>query len=243
MAEPVRLQKFLSRAEVASRRRAEVMIAAGRVRVNGRVVTEMGVQVDPERDRVEVDGAVVAPRAALWIALHKPRGCVTTRDDPRGRRTVYDLLPPDLRGLFHVGRLDYGTEGLLLLTNEGVLAHRLLHPRYGVERVYEVVAEGDVAPATLARLRGGVALGDGVARAEAVERLRFGRPGRTRLKLTMREGRKREVRRLMKAVGHPVRRLVRRRYGPIRLGALESGAWRRLEPREVAALERESEWT
>lgn len=231
----MRLQKFLSRAEVASRRAGEAMIRAGRVKVNGRVVTEMGVQVEPERDRVEVDGRRVRISAPVWVALHKPPGCVTTRSDPRGRRTVYDLLPPELSGLFHVGRLDYASEGLLLLSNQGDLAHRLLHPRYGLERIYDVMVDGDVPDAALRRLVQGVQLDDGVARAEGVERRRAV-AGKSVLRVTLKEGRKREVRRMLGAVGHPVRRLVRRRYGPIALGRLPRGEWRRLTEREVAAL-------
>lgn len=236
----MRLQKYLSRAGVASRRRGEAMIVAGRVRVNGEVVRELGVRVDPGQDVVEVDGRRVGLAAPVWIALHKPRGCVTTRRDPRGRPTVYDLLPERFSGLFHVGRLDYGSEGLLLLTNDGDVAYRLLHPRYGVRRVYDVVVEGAPVPeAALQQLAAGVELGDGAARAERVKVLKPPRrPGLSRLRLVMREGRKREVRRLCAAIGHPVRRLVRRRYGPIALGGLGRGEWRELTPEEVAALRR-----
>ncbi len=237
MSGTMRLQKFLSRAEVASRRKGEAMIRAGRVRVNGTVVTEMGVSVDPVRDRIEVDGRRVSVSAPLWIALHKPPGVVTTRSDPRDRRTVYDLLPAEHRGLFHVGRLDYGTEGLLLLTNQGGLAHRLLHPRYGIERTYEAIVEGDLGSSDLARLRTGVELGDGVARAKRVKARPARKPGETRVRVAMTEGRKREVRRMFTAIGHPVRRLIRRSYGPIELGRLRRGEWRRLDRDEVGALE------
>lgn len=237
MTGPMRLQKFLSRAGVASRRAAEALIRDGRVRVNGRVVTELGTKVDPERDRVAVDGNAVEPAAPTWIALHKPPGYVSTRSDPQGRPTIYELLPERFGGLFHVGRLDVDSEGLLLLTNQGDVANRLLHPRHGVERVYEVVVDGAVPDAGIRRLRGGVELEDGTARAAAVERRPPPRPGLDRLRLTMREGRKREVRRMFRAIGHPVRRLIRMRYGPIRLGDLAPGAWRHLEPREVRALD------
>lgn len=238
MGETVRLQKLLSRAGLASRRRAEELIRAGRVRVNGERVTELGVRVDPDRDRVEVDGRVVVLPAPAWVALHKPPGYVTTRRDPQGRPTIYDLLPAELRGLFHVGRLDADSEGLLLLTNEGDVANRLLHPRYGVDRVYEAEVEGGVSAATERRLLRGIELEDGPARAQAVERRRAVTPGTTCLRITMRDGRKRIVRRMMAAAGHPVRRLVRLSHGPVRLGRLPPGGWRRLSPAEVAALHR-----
>ncbi|HEX7051647.1 MAG TPA: pseudouridine synthase [Longimicrobiales bacterium] len=233
----MRLQKFLSRAGVASRRAAEAIIREGRVRVNGRVVTELGAKVDPDADAVEVDGRRVRTAPPLWVALNKPPGYVSTRRDPQRRPTVYDLVPADFSSLFHVGRLDAESEGLMLLTNQGDIAHRLLHPRYGVDRVYTVETAGDVDDAALRRLREGVRLEDGPARVAAVERRGSPAPGRSRLRVTMREGRKREVRRLFDAIGHPVERLVRIRYGPIRLGRLASGAWRRLSEREVAALE------
>lgn len=232
----MRLQKFLARAGVASRRKAEALIVAGRVRVNGEPVTTLGTSVDPGRDTVEVDGRRVTLAEPVWIALHKPRGYVTARHDPRGRPTVYDLLPPGMRTLFHVGRLDYDSEGLLLLTNEGDVAHRLLHPRFGAERVYDVVVEGEVGDDALAALRSGVPLEDGPARVHAARRLRAPSPGASAVRVTMREGRKREVRRLFEAVGFPVRRLVRRRYGPVSLGRLRPGEWRRLTPAERAAL-------
>lgn len=238
LGEPVRLQKLLSRAGLASRRRAEEWIRAGRVRVNGERVTELGVRVDPDTDRVEVDGRVVTLPAPAWIALHKPPGYVTTRHDPRGRPTIYDLLPAEHRGLFHVGRLDADSEGLLLLTNQGDVANRLLHPRYGVDRVYEADVAGHVSAATERRLLRGIELEDGVARARAVERRRVPTPGTTRLRITMRDGRKRIVRRMLAAAGHPVRRLVRLSHGPVRLGRLAPGAWRHLTPAEVAALGR-----
>ncbi|HEY8468577.1 MAG TPA: pseudouridine synthase [Longimicrobiales bacterium] len=238
MGEQIRLQRLLSMAGLASRRQAEELIRAGRVRVNGERVTELGVRVDPAVDRVEVDGRLVEPARPVWIALHKPKGYVTTRRDPQGRPTIYDLLPPTFAGLFHVGRLDADSEGLLLLTNQGEVAHRLLHPRYGVDRVYEVEVAGRVTAATERRILEGIELEDGIARARALERVPGAPPGTTRLRVTMRDGRKRIVRRLLAAAGHPVRRLVRLSHGPVRLGRLRPGAWRRLTPAEVAALER-----
>ncbi|HET9983521.1 MAG TPA: pseudouridine synthase [Longimicrobiales bacterium] len=236
MAEPVRLQRFLSQAGVASRRRAEELIRGGHVRVDGVVVTELGTRVDPQAARVEVDGRIVRPVARSWIALHKPVGYVTTRKDPEGRPTIYDLLPPEFHGLFYVGRLDYNSEGLVLLTNDGDVANRLTHPRYGVERVYEVDAEGEVSAAAMRRLEKGVMLEDGLARAERVVRRRGAARDTSRLHVTLREGRKREVRRMFQAIGHPLRRLARIQYGPVKLGALAPGAWRRLTSNEMLAL-------
>lgn len=238
MAGGMRLQKYLSRAGVASRRAAEAMIVEGRVRVNGEVVTELGTRVDPETDRVVVDGRPVAPLEPVWIALHKPPGYVTTRSDPQGRPTVYDLIPDRLRGLFHVGRLDVDSEGLLLLTNQGDVAHRLLHPSYEIDREYEVLVDGVVSAESIERLLEGIELEDGRASTAAVERRKAPREGLSRLRVTLREGRKREVRRMFDALGHPVRRLIRRRYGPIRLGRLRRGEWRKLSRQEEERLER-----
>jgi 23S rRNA pseudouridine2605 synthase len=238
----MRLQKYLSRAGVASRRAAEDMIRAGRVRINGAVVTEMGTKVDAG-DRVEVDGRAVALDRSRWIMLNKPIGHVTTRDDPEGRPTVYDLLPADLHGLYYVGRLDQDSEGLLLLTNDGDVANRLMHPSGEVDRVYLVDVVGVPTRRTLSQLLAGVELEDGPARAHGVELVRKQRatPGagsesHARLRVVVREGRKREVRRIFDALGHPVRRLVRERLGPIALGDLRPGAWRELSTREVRAL-------
>ncbi|MDX1674117.1 MAG: pseudouridine synthase [Longimicrobiales bacterium] len=238
----MRLQKYLSRAGVASRRAAEQMIRDGRVRVNGEVVREMGVTVEPD-DRVVVDGRPVSPEPPLWVALHKPPGYVTTRDDPQGRPTVYDLLPERFAGLFHVGRLDLDSEGLLLLTNEGGVANRLMHPSHEVDRVYRVDVEGTLSREERRSLLAGVELGDGLARAHEVETVAetpagHGRRPGTRVKVVMREGRKREVRRLFDAIGHPVHRLVRERLGPIALGELPRGEWRELTSSEVEALRR-----
>ena len=211
-------------------------MAEGRVRVNGEVAREMGVTVDPEHDVVEVDGRRVSITAPVWLALHKPPGYITTRNDPGGRATIYDLLPAEHHGLFYVGRLDYESEGLVLLTNQGDLANRLAHPRYEVERVYEVVIEGRPDSAAEKRLRFGVQLEDGVARVARMDRLGRETGHATKLRVVMLEGRKREVRRLFEAVGHPVRRLVRTAFASVTLGDLKPGEWRRLSEREVAAL-------
>lgn len=234
---PVRVQKFLSRAGVASRRDAEVLMRQGRVRVNGSVVSTLGTKVVPGRDVVEVDGATVGVPDARWVMLHKPSGALTTTRDPRGRPIVYDLLPPDIRGLglSYVGRLDEDTEGLLLLTNEGDVANRLLHPSGEVEREYEVGVEGRPGTAAIQALLRGVELEDGFAKARRVRIT--GRDGAgSVLRLVLVEGRNREVRRLCEAVGAPVRWLRRVRFGPVRLGDLPLGAWRDLTADEMRGL-------
>jgi len=238
MAEEIRLQRFLSRAGIASRRAAEEMIRAGRIRVNGATITEMGVRIDPRRDEVEVDGRRVRLPDPLWVALHKPPGYVVSRHDPQGRPTIYDLLPKEFHGLFHVGRLDLESEGLLLLTNEGEVAHRLLHPSYEIDRVYDVGVRGRLSEEDFHQLLTGVEIGDGPAKVVEVERRPRPGPRADRLLVTIREGRKRVVRRIFDQIGHPVLRLVRRRLGPIELGGLRRGRWRKLSPREVTALRR-----
>jgi pseudouridine synthase len=232
----VRLQKFLANAGVASRRKAEQLIEAGRVAVNGTIVSEMGTKVDPATDTVAVDGKPVRRAEPVWIALHKPAGYVSTRDDPQRRPTIYDLLPISLRGLFYVGRLDVNSEGLMLLTNAGDAAHRLLHPSFEVQRVYDVIVRGDVAQKAVDRLLSGVELEDGVAKAASVRVLRAADGKRSRMRLVLREGRKREVRRMLRAVGHEVLRLRRTSYGPIKLGNLPPGKWRQLSSAELRAL-------
>lgn len=231
----MRLQKYLANAGVSSRRKAEELIAAGRVKVNGRVITELGSKIDDSKDVVVVNGQQIRPAETMWIALHKPPGYVSTRRDPQGRPTVYDLLPPALHGLFYVGRLDLDSEGLLLLTNDGDRANRMLHPRYEVERVYEVLVRGEVKPDRIQQLLDGVELDDGVATAESVKVLGVTR-NQMRLRLVLREGRKREVRRMLWAVGHKVLRLKRLSYGPIKLGRLPPGKWRKLTEAELQSL-------
>ena len=229
-----RLQKILAEAGIASRRGSERLILGGKVRVNGAVVTRLGSLADPDRDRIEVNGHLLPrPQPKRYILLHKPSGYLTSRVDLRGRPLVYDLLPRALHHLAPVGRLDFLTEGLLLLTNDGEVAYHLTHPRYEVRRVYEAQVEGEISSNTLARLRQGVVLDDGPARPQEVWRLR--RPGSC-LGLTLTEGRYREVRRLCQAMGHKVLRLRRVQYGPLRLQGLGEGQWRSLTPREVKAL-------
>ncbi len=231
----IRIQRYLSRAGAASRREAEEMILEGRVRVNHETVLELGTKVVPGRDRVELDGRVIRESAARWVLLHKPAGTLTTRSDPRGRPTVFGLLPRELGGLRYVGRLDWNTEGLLLLTSEGEMLHQLTHPSSQLEREYEAWVRGVPGAATLRLLRQGVELEDGPARAAQARVL--GRTGEGAVvSLVLLEGRKREVRRLLEAVGHAVLRLRRVRFGPVGLGDLKVGEWRDLTANEIRAL-------
>ena len=220
----------------ASRREAERFLLEGRIKVNGVVVSELGTRVVPGRDRVVLDGdeirVDVEPR---WLLLHKPAGILTTRRDPHGGRTVYDILPPELGALRYLGRLDRDTEGLLIFSNQGDVIHALTHPSREIEREYCAWVTGAPAPATLRRLEEGIVLGDGPARARRAELV--GREGdRSVVRLVLTEGRKREVRRLLEAVGHRVVRLIRVRFGPLELGALPVGAWRALTRDEIHLL-------
>ena len=230
MPESMRIQRALARAGVASRRAAEDLVAAGRVRING-VVAATGQSVIPERDEITVDGKPVgAPSpVAHWIVLNKPAGTMTTRSDPEGRRTVFDLVD-DVAGLTYVGRLDYMTEGVLLLTTDGDAAHKLTHPSTEVERTYVATVRGDGGAAARAALRG-VELEDGLVLPRQVYARRVGR-GLWELEITIAEGRTREVRRLCEALGLEVERLVRTKFGPVKLGSLPSGKTRPLTARE-----------
>jgi pseudouridine synthase len=229
----MRIQRALARAGITSRRKAEDLIAAGRVRVNGEVA-HTGQVVDPERDAITVDGAAVAaPRETEWLVLNKPAGVMTTRSDPDGRRTVFDLVP-DVPGLTYVGRLDYLTEGVLLFTTDGAAAHRLSHPSHAVDRTYVATVTGKADEAAR-RARQGVQLDDGMVRPAHVDARRLGRD-RWEFEVTITEGRKREVRRLCSALGLEVERLVRTRFGPVQLGDLPAGHTRRLSAKEAAAL-------
>jgi 23S rRNA pseudouridine2605 synthase len=224
----MRLNAYLARAGVASRRGADELIKAGRVSVNG----EQG-QLNTfvtARDRVEVDGERVAAQALAYVLLYKPAGTVTTARDPQGRPTVLDLVDVPER-VVPVGRLDADTTGALLLTNDGPLAHRLAHPRYGVEKVYEAEVDGRPDTADLRALAEGVELDDGVTAPAKARRL-----GPSRVELVLHEGRNRQVKRMLEAVGHPVRRLHRSRYAGLTLEGLEPGRWRELEPSEVKRL-------
>ncbi len=228
----VRLQKVLARAGLGSRRTCEELIADGRVSVDG-VEATLGDRVDPEVARVEVDEVPIGIRPDLvHYLLNKPTGVVTTAEDPQGRPVVVDLVPPAPR-VFPVGRLDMDTEGLLLLTNDGDLAHRITHPSFGIEKEYLAEVEGEPSRGALRRLREGVELDDGPTAPATV-----GRVGPSLLRLVVHEGRNRQVRRMCEAVGHPVRRLVRTRLAELTDPGLAPGAWRPLTTDEVRALER-----
>jgi 23S rRNA pseudouridine2605 synthase len=230
-----RLQRALARAGYGSRRSCEEMIVEGRVTVDGRVAT-LGDKVEVGTHRVEVDGAAVnLDPNVRYYALHKPAGVLTTMRDPQGRPDIRALLPREGPRVFPVGRLDRDTEGLLVLTNDGDLANRLMHPRFGVEKEYLAEVRGVPTQRHVARLRSGVELDDGPARARAA-RIVDARGDRGQLRLVMTEGRKREVRRLLAAVGLPVTRLVRLRVGPVRLGRMKPGAVRELSTEEVLGL-------
>jgi len=221
----MRLNAFLARAGIASRRTADELIKAGRVRVNGEP-GQLNTFV-ARGDRVDVDGEEVAAQRLAYVLLHKPRGTVTTARDPQRRPTVVELVDLPER-VVPVGRLDVDTTGALLLTNDGPLAHRLAHPRYGVEKVYEAEVEREPSDAAIVRLAAGVELEDGRTAPADVRRL-----GPSRLELTLHEGRNRQVRRMCEAVGHPVVHLHRSRYAGLTLEGLEPGHWRELEPSEV----------
>ena len=236
MEKGTRLNKFLARAGVASRRHADELISAGHVRVNGKRVTELGVLVE-DGDRIEVDGSVVElPREHTYLLLHKPVGVVTTMRDPEKRPSVSDFVR-EHPGVFPVGRLDYATSGALLLTDDGDLAQRLLHPRFGVEKTYRAAIAGRLSAEDVHRLTGGVALPEFRAAAAKVRVVAVRRDSSV-LDVTIHEGRNRQVRRMFDALGHRVLALTRTRFGPLTLGALAPGRFRELTPREKAALER-----
>ncbi len=235
-----RLQKVLAEAGVASRRSSEQLILQRRVRVNGKVVNELGVKVDPARDVVSVDNKPLPLRdphaAKLYIALHKPRGYITSADDEQGRETVLDLLGDVGGRVYPVGRLDNSSEGLLLLTNDGDLTFRLTHPRYKVDKEYEVQTEGVPDEASLQQLRNGVMLDEGVMSEPAQVELLHAENGRAWLRFIIHEGRKRQIRNMLTAVGYQTRRLMRVRIGPLQLGELKRGEHRPLTNGEVKAL-------
>jgi 23S rRNA pseudouridine2605 synthase len=224
----VRLNAYLARTGVASRRGADELIKTGRVRVNG-VRGELNTFVK-EGDVVDLDGRLLLPQRLAYVLLHKPPGVVTTARDPHGRPTVVDLVEHGSR-VVPVGRLDVDTTGALLLTNDGDLAHRLAHPRYEVEKVYEADVEGDPSDEALEKLAGGVDLDDGRTAPARVQKL-----GPSRIELSIHEGRKHQVKRMLDAVGHPVRSLHRSRYAGLTLDGLDPGEWRELTPDEVDSL-------
>jgi 23S rRNA pseudouridine2605 synthase len=227
----VRLQKFLAEAGVASRRAAEQIILAGRVSVNGDAVRLLGTKIDPAHDKVLLDGKPVRARRKIYLALHKPVGCVCSRKDELGRRTVYELLPKEWENVQTVGRLDFNSEGLIFLTNDGEFALRLTHPRYGVHKKYLATVEGKLEQQMLDKMARGVFYGGEKLKAESARQI-----SRNVVELDLTEGRNREVRRLFESQGLTVKRLQRTQIGKIKLGELKPGRWRTLTETEIETL-------
>jgi 23S rRNA pseudouridine2605 synthase len=231
-SEGERLQKVLAAAGVGSRRQCEELITMGRVEVDRRVVTELGTRVDADNQEIRVDGELIARQRPVYYALNKPQGVITTNRDPSGRPRVVDLIAGTSARLFPVGRLDLESDGLILLTNDGALAEQLTHPRYGVQKTYRVLVAGLPAEEELDKLRRGVHLAEGVAKVDRITiKSRHGKS--TVLEIVLSEGRNREVRRILAKIGHKVMQLTRVAVGPVRLGKLSPGAWRRLTAQEV----------
>jgi len=228
----VRLNRYLAAAGLGSRRHCDELIAAGRVTINGQVCTDFSAQPG-ERDHVKVDGKLIHSQRRLDIMLHKPAGFVSTRSDPQARNTIFDLLPPHLPRLFNVGRLDAQTEGLLILTNDGDLAQRLTHPRYKVEKEYEITIDRPWDPTLASKLLRGIMLDGQRARLEQIQAIKP-----TRLRVILRQGINRQIRRMFYEVGYEVKRLIRIRIGRLRLGDLPRGHWRPLTRGELNSLER-----
>ena len=232
----IRLQKLIAGTGIASRRKAETLITSGRVAVNGRVVTELGTKVDPERDHVKVDGKhLSAAQPFVYLMLNKPRNVMSTLDDPGGRTTVKDFLHGVSVRVFPVGRLDFDSEGLMLLTNNGHLAQALLHPRYHVPKTYLIKVKGVLTDEEIRQLERGVRLDEGMTSPAIVTKVKKAEQN-SWLEITIREGRKHQVKRMLESVGHPVIRLMRVKMGPLSLGNLRPGEFRFLTDREANAL-------
>lgn len=232
----VRLQKVIAQAGVASRRKAEAMIAEGRVSVNGRTLRELGVRVDPQRDHVKVDGRHLKPSPPpVYLILHKPKGYVSSLNDPAGRPTISDLLAGVRLRVFPVGRLDFESEGLMLLTNHGEMAERLLHPRYHVPKTYLTKVKGVLSRDKIAVLERGIRLEEGQTKPATVKKMGIATEN-SWLEIRISEGRKHQIRRMLEAVGHPVLKLKRVRFGPLALGDLPPGRYRYLTDAEANAL-------
>jgi len=236
MPAEVRLQKFLAECGVGSRRKMEELISRGKVRVNGETIKDLGSKVDPETDKVEVNRVFVQPAPKGIILLNKPRGMVSTLEDPEGRPTVADYITKHYRSYFPVGRLDWDSTGLLILTNDGELAERLMHPRFQIERIYHARVEGSVPQGILEKLKRGIKLRDGIAKVYA--HIIKNDAGSTWLEVTVREGRNRLVRRVLQEIGYPVIKLKRVSYGPFRLGSLQVGRIRILTSKEYDVVRR-----
>ncbi|PWU08950.1 MAG: hypothetical protein C5B50_28550 [Verrucomicrobia bacterium] len=231
----IRLQKFLADAGIASRRAGEQMILAGRVAVNGQIVHQLGAKVDPLHDDVAVDGSHVKARKKIYVAINKPRGLVCSRNDELARPTIYELLPKEWRHLHSVGRLDFNSEGLLFLTNDGELSLRLTHPRYGVRKKYVATVEGRIESESLGRLTAGVWHDGEKLKAERVRLISAGH-SQSVVELELAEGKYREVRRMFEAMGRTVKHLQRVQIGKIKLGELRPGKWRTLTETEIKSL-------
>ena len=239
-SEGVRLNKYIAQAGIASRRRADQLIAYGKVRINGKIVRELGTLVMPG-DKVDVSGTPIKPvEETVYLVVHKPTGVMTTMRDPQGRRTIVELLPKKMPRVVPVGRLDYDTAGVLLMTNDGELANKLLHPRYGVDKTYRATIGGRLTPEDVQALHDGVVLKTYKASGAKV-RVVSVRSGYSVVDITIHEGRNRQVRDMFEALGHPVQTLVRLRFGPISLGDLGVGRTRSVTPKELAALKRVGE--
>jgi 23S rRNA pseudouridine2605 synthase len=235
MSSTVRLQKFLAEAGVASRRGGEQYILDGRVSVNGHVVRLLGSKVDPLHDKVLVDGQPIRAKKKIYVALHKPAGCVCSHNDELGRPRIYDLLPTEWQNVSTVGRLDYNSEGLIFLTNDGEFALRLTHPRYGVRKIYVATVEGEVAPEMLKRFTKGIHDRGEKLQALAARKI-SGTRARSVVELELAEGKNREVRRLFESQNLTVKRLQRMQIGKIKLGELKPGRWRTLTETEIRTL-------
>ena len=231
----VRLQKFLADAGVASRRASEQIILAGRVTVNGKVAKELGTKIDPDKDHVSVDGRSLKAKRKLYLAVHKPKGYICSRNDPEGRPSVDDLLPREWGNLYSVGRLDFNSEGLIFYTNDGDFSLKLTHPRYGVRKKYRVTITGQVTPEMVAALTKGVLHEGDVLRAEQVRILKAAQ-GHSLVEVVLREGKNREIRRLFETQSLTVDKLQRIQVGPIKLGELPKGKWRTLTAAEIKSL-------
>jgi 23S rRNA pseudouridine2605 synthase len=229
----VRLNAFLASAGLGSRRSVEALICAGKVAINGRMVRDFGVRVNPECDAVTCDGMRLQPQSFRYVMLHKPRGYACTRRDPHARHTIYELLPSEMRHIAHAGRLDEDSEGLLLLSNDGAWLNRVVHPRYEARKIYDVEVQGRPSNSALAKALQGVRSRGEWLKVEGIERL-AGSGRSSRLRLMLREGRNREIRRIFGILGHPVVRLERIAIGDLQLGNLQAGKWRDLTVEEIA---------
>ena len=232
----LRLQKYLAEAGIASRRASEELITSGRVQVNGAIAT-LGMSVDPETDIVLFDGKPVKQEEELiTVMLYKPKGVVSTSDDPQGRTTVQEYVKDIPARLYNVGRLDINSEGLLLMTNDGELAHRMTHPKFSVEKTYFAICDGKLQPSEIASLVNGVTLDDGMTAPARITHVRPTQTGDTSFLITIHEGKNRQIRRMLEAIGHRTLRLKRERFGPLQLGELRPGETRRLTPDEMRSL-------